>query len=522
MPDVCLIFEVHQPFRMSRHFHANLLAKPQVKTSDLTDLYFDHVLNRDIFERAARKCYFPANGIILEQIDHFKREGKQFKVAYSISGVFIEQCERWNPDLIESFRQLAETGCVEFFDETYYHSLSSLFGSDRSEFVEQVKMHRQLMKDLLNYEPKTCINTECIYNNAIAKTIEGLGYEATITEGVERLLRWRSPNYVYKAKDSNLRVLLRNYKLADDIGFRFTARWWNEWPLTAQKYSSWLAACSGQVVTLFMDYETLGEHHWPESGIHEFLHWLPGEVIKWGNLNWALPIEVVRWHQPVGEIDVHEFYSVSWADLERDITAWLINPMQWTCYNRLKQLEPIVKEIGNPDLIRLWRYLQMSDHLYYLSIKGGGPGDVHSYFNPLGSPLEAFTVYSSILSDFEARVMHELEKPEWIARRILRSYTVEKGFTFSYEFARPTDLTVHSLDEFFSALKTVDASSLEFHNERGDFERWIRHVIGDSTLADRLKETANQRLNGETLRKKTLNVVEQRIKELKTIAKGDK
>jgi alpha-amylase len=507
---------------MNRHFHANLLAKPQVKTSDLTDLYFDHVLNRDVFERAARKCYFPANGIILEQIDHFKREQKKFKVAYSISGVFIEQCERWNPDLIESFRQLAETGCVEFFDETYYHSLSSLFGSDRSEFVEQMKMHRQLMKDLFNYEPKTCINTECIYNNPIAKTIEGLGYEVTITEGVERLLQWRSPNYVYKAKDSNLRVLLRNYRLADDIGFRFTARWWSEWPLTAQKYSSWLASCSGQVVTLFMDYETLGEHHWPESGIHDFLHWLPGEVIKWGNLNWALPIEVARWHKPVGEIDVHEFYSVSWADLERDITAWLINPMQWTCYNRLKQLEPVVKEIGNPDLIRLWRYLQMSDHLYYLSIKGGGPGDVHSYFNPLGSPLEAFTVYSSILSDFEARVLHELEKPEWIARRILRSYTIEKGFTFCYEFARPTDLTVHSLDEFFSALKTVDSSSLEFHNERGDFERWIRHVIGDNILADNLKETASQRLKGEILRKKTINVVEQRIKELKTIAKGEK
>jgi alpha-amylase len=519
--DVCLIFEVHQPFRINRHFHANLLAKPQVKTTDLADLYFDHTLNREVFERAARKCYFPANSIILEQIDHFKHERKQFKVAYSISGVFIEQCERWNPDLTESFRQLAETGCVEFFDETYYHSLSSLFGSDYSEFVEQVRMHRQLMKDLFNYEPKTCINTECIYNNPIAKTIEGLGYEATITEGVERLLQWRSPNYVYRAKDSNLRVLLRNYRLADDIGFRFTARWWNEWPLTAQKYSSWLATCSGQVVTLFMDYETLGEHHWPESGIHEFLHWLPGEVIKWGNLNWALPIEVVRWHQPVGEIDVHEFYSVSWADLERDITAWLINPMQWTCYNRLKQLEPIVKEIGNPDLIRLWRYLQMSDHLYYLSIKGGGPGDVHSYFNPLGSPLEAFTVYSSVLSDFEARVMHELEKPEWIARRILRSYTIEKGFTFSYEFARPTDLTVHSLDEFFSALKAVDASSLEFHNERGDFERWIRHVVGDSTLADKLREIANQRLNGEVLRKKTLNVVEQRTKELRTIAKGN-
>jgi len=489
---------------------------------DLFDLYFDHTLNREVFERAARKCYFPANGIILEQIDRFKHEVKQFKVAYSISGVFIEQCERWNPDLIESFRQLAQTGCVEFFDETYYHSLSSLFGSDRSEFVEQVQMHRQLMKDLFNSEPKICVNTECLYNNPIAKTIESLGYEATITEGVEKVLQWRSPNYVYKAKDSNLRVLLRNYRLADDIGFRFTARWWNEWPLTAQKYSSWLAASHGQVVTLFMDYETLGEHHWPESGIHEFLRWLPGEVIKWGNLNWALPIEVVRWHQPVGEIDVHEFYSISWADLERDITAWLVNPMQWVCYNRLKQLEPLVKEVGDSDLIRLWRYLQMSDHLYYLSIKGGGPGDVHSYFNPLGSPIEAFTVYSSVLSDFEARVMLELEKPEWIARRILRPFPVERSFTFFYEFARPTELTVYSLEEFHSALKSVDISSVEFHSERADFERWIRHVVGDNILADRLGNVSDEGLHGETLRKKTINVVEQRIKELKTTAQGPK
>jgi len=522
LPDVCFIFEVHQPLRLSRNFHADLLAKPQVGKSDLADLYFDHALNREVFERATRKCYFPTNGIILEQIDHFKHEWKQFKVAYSISGVFIEQCERWNPDLIESFRQLAETGCVEFFDETYFHSLSSLFGSDRSEFVEQLQMHKQLMKDLFNYEPKTCINTECIYNNPIAKALESLGYEVTITEGVERMLQWRSPNYVYKAKDSNLRVLLRNYRLSDDVGFRFTARWWSEWPLTSQKYSSWLAASPGQVVTLFMDYETLGEHHWPESGIHEFLRWLPGEVIKWENLNWALPIEAVRRHQPVGEIDVHEFHSISWADLERDITAWLINPMQWSCYNRLKQLEPLVKEIGDAELLRLWRYLQMSDHMYYLSIKGGGPGDVHSYFNPLGSPVEAFTVYSSVLSDFEARVMRELEKPEWIARRILRSYTVERGFTFFYEFARPTDLTVHGLEEFHEALKVVDVSSVEFHNERGDFERWIRHVIGDNILADKFREIAGEKLNGVLLRKKIINVVEQRMKELNKIAQSDR
>jgi len=493
-----------------------------VRKGDLFDIYFDHTLNREVFERAARKCYFPANEIILEQIDHFKREWKQFKAAYSLTGIFIEQCERWNSDLIESFKQLAQTGCVEFFDETYYHSLASLFGPDRSEFVEQIRMHRQLMKDLFNYEPKTCINTECLYNNAISKILEDLGYEATVTEGVERVLQWRSPNYVYRTKDSKLRVLFRNYRLSDDVGFRFTARWWNEWPLTARKYSSWLAASPGQVITLFMDYETLGEHHWPESGIQDFLRWLPGEVIKWHHLNWTLPIEAVRKHQPVGEIDVHEYYSISWADLERDITAWLVNPMQWTCYNRVKQLEPLVKDIGDPDLIRMWRYLQASDHLYYLSMKGGGPGDVHSYFNALGSPIEAFTVYSSVLSDFEARVMAELQKPEWVARRILKAFHPERGFTFFYEFARPTQTSVHSLEGFSSALHSVDVKSVEFHNERGDFERWIRHVVGDNTLADRLREVAAQMLVGENLRKKTINVVELRIKELKAIAKGTK
>jgi len=521
MTDVCLIFEVHQPFRLNRNFHASLLAKPQFMKSDLFDLYFDQTLNRHVFERAAKKCYFPANNIILEQIDRFKQEAKQFKVAYSLTGVFVEQCECWNPDLLDSFKQLAQTNCVEFFDETYYHSLSSLFSADRSEFIEQVKMHRQLMKDLFNYEPKVLVNTECLYNNSLAKLAESMGYEAMITEGVERVLSWRSPNYVYKAKDSNLRVLMRNYRLSDDIGFRFSATWWNEWPLTASKYSSWLSASHGQVITLFMDYETWGEHHWPESGIHEFLRWLPGEVIKWHHLNWATPSDAVRRHKPVGEIDVNEYYSISWADLERDISAWLANPMQWICYNRIKELEPLIKQIGDAELLRLWRYFQMSDHLYYLSIKGGGPGDVHSYFNPMSTPIEAFAVYSSILSDLEARVLQELQKPEWVARRILRSLPVDKGFTFFYEFARPAQWTVYGLEEFVSALKVVGVKSVEFHTERGDFERWVRQVVGDNTLADKLRDMADQRLKGETLRKKTTIVVEQRIKELKATAKDN-
>ncbi len=521
MTDVCLMFEVHQPFRLNRKFHSDLLSKGKVSKKDLFDLYFDNGLDRYVFERAARKCYFPTNSIILEQIDKSQSQGKPFKVAYGISGVFLEQCEQWKPDLLESFKQLAETGCVEFMDETYYHSLASLYGTDRSEFVEQVKMHRQLMKDLFSYEPQFIENTELLYNNAIAKTMEEMGYKGTVTEGIERILGWRSPNYVYKAKDSDLRVLLRNYRLSDDIGFRFSSPWWNEYPLDATKYARWLASTQGQVITLFVDYETFGEHHWPEGGIHEFLRALPEEVNKWHHLNWRTPSETIELHAPVGEIDVHEYNTVSWADIERDPSAWIGNPMQNICYDSLKGLEQLVKGIGDKTLIQLWRYLQMSDHFYYLSIKGGGPGDVHNYFSSMGSPVEAFAVYSRILSDLEARIRAELEKPELAAKRILRRLPAGMGFTFSYEFARSSGLTVHSLHEFLSALKTVDLISIRFHMERCDFERWLRHVVGDDKLADRVAKISQlkRKLKGEALRNRVIAITEKRIKQLKKVAK---
>jgi len=518
MTDVCLIFEAHQPLRLNRNFHSDLLVHGQVTIRDLFDLYFDHELNRYIFDRAAQKCYFPANEIILGQIDRYKRSRKPFKVAYSLSGVFVEQCERWNPDLLNSFKQLVESGCVEFLDETYYHSLASLFGTDRSEFIEQVNMHRRLMKELFHHEPRVIGNTECLYNNAIAKTIEGLGYEGIISEGVERVLGWKSPNYVYKAKDGSLRVLLRNYRLSDDIGFRFSSTWWSEWPLTADKYAGWLATTPGQAITIFLDYETFGEHQWPESGIHEFLRWLPEEVNKWEHLRWSTPSEVIHRHAPVGEIDVHEYNTISWADTERDPSAWIGNEMQMVFYNLWKELEPMVKGIGDEDLIKLWRYLQMSDYLYYMSVKGGGPGHVHSYFNPYGSPVEAFVVYSRILSDLEARILRELESPELVAKRILRLLPAGKGFTFFYEFARPTEWTVHSLKEFFSVLKVVDLKSVQFHMERGDFERWLRQVVGDDKLSYELVNISCEKLSGEFLRERILKAVGGRIRELEETA----
>ena len=272
----------------------------------------------------------------------------------------------------------------------------------------------------------------------------------------------------------------------------------------------------------FHRYETFGEHHWPETGIHEFLKWLPGEILKWKHLYWRTPSEVVRLHQPVGEINVHEYDTVSWADLERDPSAWISNPMQRVSYEFLRGLEPFVKGLGDEYWIRLWRYFQMSDHLYYMSIKGGGPGDVHCYFNPSGNPIDAFVSFSIIVSDFEARILQELQKPELAAKWILRRLPTDKGFTFFYEFARPTNMTVYDLFEFAKALNNITIQSLQYHIERDDFERWLSQVIGDKKLAEKITSISQEKPPSEMLRKKLVAVVGTRIKQLKVIAaKGE-
>jgi alpha-amylase len=252
----------------------------------------------------------------------------------------------FNKDILESFKQLAESGCVEFLGETYYHSLASLFES-KDEFIEQVNQHSQIVKDLLGFKPSTFVNTEMIYNNLIAKTVEDLGFKAVFTEGIEKILGWRSPNFVYLRKncfpnepsaDKKIKVLLRNYRLSDDIGYRFSAKDWNEWPLTADKYAAWLNATPGHCINLFIDYETFGEHQWTESGIFWFLKALPHMVFKYGNLEFSTPSETVEKYQPVGDIDVFEFSTISWADMERDVSAWLGNKMQQICFEELKQI----------------------------------------------------------------------------------------------------------------------------------------------------------------------------------------
>ena len=488
MTDVVFVFEVHQPHRLRRNlFWEGKVFRRQAKT-ELFNYYFDNEVDRDIFKRAARKCYFPSNQIILDTIDRHRHEKRQVKFSFSLSGVFLEQCEMFDKDLLETFRQMPKTGCVEFLNQTFYHSIASLY-PEKDEFIAQAQLHKQTVKDLLGYTPTIFENTELLYNNTIAKTVEDMGYRGIYTEGVEKILGEKSPNFIYTPKGSKkIRVLLRNYKLTDDVGFRFSARWWPEWPLTAPKYAGWLATTKGEVINIFPDYETFGEHHWPETGIHGFLQHLPDEILKYDHLQMVTPSEVVSKHASAGEVDVPEAGgTVSWADIQRDQSGWLGNVMQWAYYTTLRRLEPLIREADDAEFLRLWRDFQTSDHLYYMFTAGGGPGEVHSYFSPYESPMDAFVAAQTLLNDFEARVRLAVLS----ANEPFLFYTdVGEGFF--------TGVKAWSLKGFIKALKEVDVASLEFHIGNGDFENWVRHSLKDAKLADSVKALKAQK--GEKLR----------------------
>ena len=504
MTDIVLVFEVHQPHRLNRKvFWENKVFK-RLKKEELFNYYFDNEADKEIFKRAAKKCYFPANRILLQAIDAHRNERRPVRVSFSISGVFLEQCAMFEKDLLESFKQLAETGNVEFLDQTYYHSISSLY-PEKTEFIEQVKLHRETIKGTLGCEPTVFENTELLYNNAIAQLVENLGYKGIYTEGVERILQGKSPNYLYTPKGSKkIRVLLRNYKLTDDVGFRFSARWWTEWPLTAEKYAKWLAGTEGQCISIFPDYETFGEHHWPETGIHDFLRHLPDEILRWGNLQMSTPSEVIAKHTPAAEIDVPEKGgTVSWADIERDSSGWLGNAMQWAYYTSLRRLEPIVHEANDSEFLRLWRDFQTSDHLYYMFTAGGGPGEVHSYFSPYESPMDAFAVASSLLLDFETRLR-------------LATLTANEPFLFHRGVGEEnfTGVMAWSLKGFADALKTVDLKALEFHDRRGDFDAWAEHSLQDKVLSTELTKVKSAKLRGQQLRKMLVETATKRFDDL--------
>lgn len=405
----------------------------------------------------------------------------------------------FDKDLLQTFRQLAASGRAEFLNQTYYHSIASLY-PEKEEFIAQAQMHKQTVKDLLGYTPTIFENTELLYNNTIAKTVESMGYRGIYTEGVEKILGEKSPNFIYTPKGaSKIRVLLRNYKLTDDIGFRFSARWWPEWPLTAPKYAGWLATTKGECINIFPDYETFGEHHWPETGIHSFLQHLPGEILKHDHLQMVTPSEVVDKHASAGIIDVPESEgTVSWADIKRDQSGWLGNVMQWAYFTTLRRLEPLVMEADDSEFLRLWRDFQTSDHLYYMFTAGGGPGEVHSYFSPYESPMDAFVAAQTLINDFEARLR-------------LAILTANEPFLFYTGIGKShyTGTMAWSLKGFIKALKMVTIEAVEFHIGNGDFESWARFSLKDAKLADSF-QTLKER-KGEQLRKALLSAASKRF-----------
>ncbi len=397
---VVFYFQVHQPYRL-RHFSFFDIGSGGG--------WFNQAENERILRRVAERCYVPVTALLHDLVEDL--EGA-FRCSFSISGTALEQMERWAPEALEGFVRLARTGCVEFLAETSHHSLAAL--SSAREFEDQVEAHARKIGQLFGSRPTTFRNTELLISSDIARRIEDLGFRCLLGEGADQLLYWRSPHHVYRPKGCrNLKLLLRDYPLSDDIAFRFSNREWPEWPLTPERFARKLGqAREGDAfVGLFMDFETFGEHQWEPTGILAFLRALPRAVLASPRLSFATPSEVAAAHAPVADLELPR--PISWADAERDLTAWLGNPMQSAAHAaaldlgaRLRALPP--GRAG--ELVADWRRLTTSDHFYYMCTKWFSDGDVHKYFSPYASPHDAFISYMNVLDDLERR-LSEAERP---------------------------------------------------------------------------------------------------------------
>lgn len=393
MPAVCFYFQVHQPYRL-RHFTIFDIGKSDSPT------YFDDEKNATIVQRVAAKCYLPVNRVLLHEIH---RQAGRFKVAFSVTGTALDQLAEHAPHVLESFDQLAATGAVEFLGETDNHSLAALYSWD--EFDAAVAAHRERIRALAGRAPSVFRNTELIYSDELARRVEAAGFAGVLADGVPRVLQGRSPGHAYRAPGcKTLTTLTKNPQLSDDIAFRFSARDWKEWPLTAPKFASWVRALEGsaETINLFMDYETFGEHHWAPSGILEFLSALPEAILEYPENRFACPSDLVAELTPRGELSCPEW--TSWADVDRDLSAWLGNHLQQDAARVVYELRGPVLETGDAGLIRTWRRLLTSDHFYYMSLKAFGDGEVHRYFSPYRSPYDAYIYYMNVVSDLRWRL----------------------------------------------------------------------------------------------------------------------
>ncbi|WP_298646099.1 glycoside hydrolase family 57 protein [uncultured Proteiniphilum sp.] len=388
MKTICIYFQLHQPFRLKRYRFFNI---------GRDHYYFDDYANEDILQQIASRSFIPANRMLLDLVNQYK--GK-FKVAFSVSGVALEQLEIYAPEVIDGFRELTKTGNVEFLTETYAHSLASLF--DPEEFRNQVKHHSERIEMLFEQKPTVIRNTELIYSDEIAEMVYEMGYSKMITEGAKHILGWKSPNYVYQsAAQPQLKLLLKNSRFSDDIAYRFSNYSWNEYPLTAEKFISWIAGAAPEeeVVNLFLNYETLGNLQPSHTGIFEFFKALPRFAFEKG-IGFATPSEALDSHEPIGTITVPN--PISWTDEERDLSAWLGNKLQQSALKTLYEVGERVRLCTDRRLKQDWLYLQTSDHFHYMSTKHFGSGQ--SPFSPYLSPYDAFNNYMNVLSDFVGRV----------------------------------------------------------------------------------------------------------------------
>lgn len=388
MIPVCLYFQVHQPYRLKRYNYFDVGRDHH---------YFDDAQNRSLLRRVSEKCYLPASAMLLELLERHPR----FAVSFSVSGCLLQQFRDFFPEVRESFQKLAATGRVEFLAETSHHSLAWLVS--REEFVAQIALHRKRVFEDFGVKPRVFRNTELIYSDELAAYLEGLGYRGVLADGVEPLLGLRSPHHVYRAATpGGLPLLLRDYRMSDNIAFRFSNRAWSEFPLTAEKYDRWVAGLSGEILSLFMDFETFGEHQWKETGIFEFFR-------AWVELHVSHPeAQFLTPSQAIERLPARDVLSaprlLSWADEARDLSAWQGNDIQRDALRSLFALESRVKASGLEELLRDFRRLSTSDHFYYMATKSYGDGDVHAYFSPYESPYEAYIAFMHILSDLDRRL----------------------------------------------------------------------------------------------------------------------
>jgi len=394
MPSVCLYFQVHQPLRVKK-YRVFDVGRDADYFNDNSETNLN---NARILRKVAEKSYLPASLTFLELL----KKHPEFKISFSFSGVLLEQLEQYAPEVIEVFKKLVATGRVSVLGETYYHSLAFFYSPQ--EFERQVKLHEAKIKKLFGLKPKVFRNTELSYRNDVGVWAEKMGYRGVVTEGWDHYLGWRSPNFLYRPKGAKkIKLLLKNYRLSDDMAFRFGEKSWKEYPLNAPKFAQWVNAINGNghLVNLFMDYETFGEHQWADTGIFEFLRHLPGEILKHPNNNFVTVDEAVKKFPVSGDLDVP--HILTWADTERDLSAWTGNEMQRSALERIYALEPKITKIKKKNLTESWRRLQTSDHFYYMCTKWFADGDVHAYFNPYASPYDAYIAYMNACHDLELR-----------------------------------------------------------------------------------------------------------------------